>query len=102
MKHFFIIIVSFFTLILLSENLMAFYHQDTEVTANIFMDFEDESNNCNDDENIIANIFIDSDFSFQVFLEKSIHFLAQYKDKILNIFIRIEVPPPSNIFSLNI
>lgn len=102
MKHFFIIIVTFFTLILLSENLMAFYHQDNQVTTNIFMDFEDESNNCNDEENIIANIFVDSDFYFQAFLEKSILFHAQYKDKIPNIFIRIEVPPPNSIFSLNI
>jgi hypothetical protein len=81
---------------------MTFYHQNTEVTTNIFMDFEDESNNCNDVENIVVNIFLDSGFYFQAFLETSNFFHAQYRDKIPNIFIRIEVPPPNSIFSINI
>ncbi len=99
MKYFFIIIGSFITLILLSEDLRVFSYQDSEVTTIMFIYLEDESNNCNHEERNITNIVLDSVFYFQTILEKRNIFHLPFKDKISNIFIRIESPPPNIIFS---
>lgn len=99
MKHFFLIIGFFSTLILLSDDLRTYSHQDSELTTNLFIDFEDESNNCNDEESNITNIALDSVFYFKTILEKRNIFHFPFKDKISNTFIRIEVPPPNIFFS---